>query len=192
MDIPGLGKGFRLLTGRSGAWRWAALLSAAAGLASGQSPATPTSKSDAAAIVHTFLKCWETGDAATFSGLLDDGVVFGYPGGRFDKAGLVQTFHDYHLQKKDIRIYFSDFFVSDGSRHVTSYQFAATDRTSGLRFAVGTGVICKIRAGKIVEFKEYWDNEVPGRQKLGELPLDEGKIVAPWPSSVLLRAEKIN
>lgn len=152
----------------------------------------PVAKADAAALVHRFLKCWETGDKATFAGLLDDKVVFGYPGGRFDKAELVQTFSDYQLQKKDIKIYFSDFFISDGQRHVTSYQFAATDRTTGLRFAVGTGVICKIEGGKIIEFKEYWDSEVAGRQKLGELPLDEGLIIAPWPCSVLLRAEKIN
>jgi len=152
----------------------------------------PVSKTEASTVVHTFLKCWETGDEATFESLLGDQVVFAYPGGRFDRSELIQTFKDYHLQKKDIRIYFSDFFISDGQRHVTSYQFAATDRTTGLRFAVGTGVICKIKGGKIIEFKEYWDNEVPGRQKLGELPLDEGKIVAPWPSSVLLRAEKIN
>jgi len=152
----------------------------------------PVAKAEAAGIVHRFLKCWETGDQATFAGLLDDKVVFGYPGGRFGKAELVQTFGDYQRQKKDIKIYFSDFFVSDGQRHVTSYQFAATDRTTGLRFAVGTGVICKIEGGKIIEFKEYWDSEVAGRQKLGELPLDEGQVIAPWPSSVLLRAEKIN
>jgi ketosteroid isomerase-like protein len=151
-----------------------------------------TSKAEAERIVHTFLKCWETGDASTFAGLLDESVVFAYPGGRFDKAGLLQTFQDYHLQKKDIRIYFSDFFISDGYRHVGSYQFAATDRSTGLRFAVGTGVICRIKNGKITQFKEYWDNEVPGRQKLGELPLDEGMTVAPWPCSVLLREEKIN
>ena len=158
-------------------------------------PATelPTvGKAVAQDIVHRFLKCWETGDAVTFSGLLDEGVVFAYSGGRFNKSELVQTFKDYQIQKKDIKIYFSDFFVSDGYRHVTSYQFAATDRSTGLRFAVGTGVICKIREGRIVEFKEYWDNEVPGRQKLGELPLDEGTVISPWPSSVLLRAEKIN
>jgi ketosteroid isomerase-like protein len=155
-------------------------------------PLPPVAKAVAENLVHTFLKCWESGDLATFSGLLDDGVVFAYPGGRFNKAELVQTFKDYHVQKKDIKIYFSDFFLSDGYRHVTSYQFAATDQTTGARFAVGTGVICKIRDGKFVEFKEYWDSEVPGRQKLGELPLDEGQKIAPWPSSVLLRAEKIN
>ena len=173
------------------------LCAAGAAAAAESAPTGPVSaqiaaKADAESLVHQFLKCWETGDAATFSSLLDGDVLFAYPGGRLGKKDLVQTFNDYQVQKKDIRIYFSSFFISDGHRHVTSYQFAATDRATGLRFAVGTGVICRIRDGRIIEFKEYWDNEVPGRQKLGELPLDEGRIVAPWPSSVLLRAEKIN
>jgi len=148
-------------------------------------------KAEARELVRQFLRCWETGDEAAFAGLLHGNLVFAYPGGRLDRAGLMQMFADYHRQKKDIRIYPADFFISDGRQHVTAYQFAATDVATGQRFAVGTGIICRIQEGKVVLFKEYWDTEVAARQKAGELPLDEG-VVAPWPASVWLRPEKIN
>lgn len=45
----------------------------------------------------------------------------------------------YRRAKKDIKIYFGDVFISDGKKHGINYQFAATDRSSGRRFAVGTG-----------------------------------------------------
>lgn len=155
--------------------------------------AAPTAEEKAATrqIIQKFLKCWETGDHATFSALLHPDLVFGYPGGRFNREGLIKTFDDYQKQKKDIKIYFGDLFVSDGAKHVINYQFAATDRESGKRFAVGTGVICEFKDSKIIAFREYWDASVPEDQKAGELPLDEGKV-APWPISVWLRADTIN
>lgn len=149
------------------------------------------SPSDPRTVIQKFLKCWETGDASTFAGLLHDKVVFAYPGGRFDKAALLKTFADYKQKKKDIKIYFADYFISDGRKYVTAYQFAATDRETGLRFAVGTGVVCEIADGKIISFKEYWDTQLPEMQRQGELPLDEGQVT-PWPASIWLRPETID
>ncbi|MFO1446832.1 MAG: nuclear transport factor 2 family protein [Opitutaceae bacterium] len=142
-------------------------------------------------LVQRFLKCWETGDVATFESLLHPQLSFGYPGGRMDRATLVATFKEYQAAKKDIRIYFGDAFISDGKKHCINYQFAATDRASGKRFAVGTGVMCELSEGKIIGFREYWDTRVAEAQKIGELPLDEG-VVTPWPGSVWLRKETIN
>lgn len=147
---------------------------------------------DPQAIVTTFLKCWETGDEATFAALLAEDVRFAYPGDILDKAGLLEVFRNYPEKKKDIKIYLWEEFISDGDTHVTAYEFAATDRETGKRTAVGTGVWCIIRDGKIVDFREFWDSEVAMRQKKGELPLDEGGEVTPWPESIWLRHETID
>lgn len=150
-----------------------------------------TDKAAAQDTIKRFLKCWETGDRATFTSLIHPKIVFGYPGGRFDQAGLLKTFDTYLTQKKDIKIYFGDLFVSDGKKHIFIYQFAATDRATNQRFATGTGVIFEIVEGKIIALREYWDTGVPEKQKTGELPLDEG-VVSPWPISVWLRPDEIN
>lgn len=138
-----------------------------------------------------FLKSWETGDADAFASCLHPDLAFKYPGGVLGRDELISTFKTYQAEKTAIKIYLADFFVSQGTRHFTAYQFAATDRASGKRFAVGTGVAGEIKDGLIVSFKEYWDSEVPQRQKAGELPLDEGSVL-PWPSSVWLRFETID
>ena len=152
---------------------------------------TPETKVAARGSIEKFLKCWETGDRVTFAAMLHPDLVFGYPGGRFNRESLLQTFDRYQKQKKDIRIYFGDKFVSDGSKHILNYQFAATDRSTGKRFAVGTAIICQMTDGKFIAFREYWDTGVPEQQKAGELPLDEGQV-SPWPMSVWLRADEIN
>jgi len=158
------------------------------------SPVALAASADKAAIratIEKFLKCWETNDAATFGSLLHPDLVFGYPGGRFNRDGLLKTFEEYHRQKHDIKIYLGDKFVSDGKKHVLIYQFAATDNATGKRFAVGTAVICELKDGKFVAFREYWDTSVAEDQKAGELPLDEG-TPTPWPVSVWLRPDTIN
>lgn len=138
-----------------------------------------------------FIKAWETGDADVFAACLHPDVVFKYPGGVLKRDALLDTFKTYQTEKKDIKIYLADFFVSDGAKHFTAYQFAATDRSTDKRFAVGTGVAGEIKDGLIVAFREYWDSEVAQRQKAGELPLDEGDVL-PWPSSIWLRFDTID
>lgn len=145
----------------------------------------------AQAVYAKFLKSWETGDEQAFAACLHPKVIFKYPGGVLDRDRLISTFKAYQAEKKDIRIYLADFFVSEGRRHYTAYQFAATDRATGRRFAVGTGVAGEVEDGLIIAFREYWDTEVPERQKADELPLDEGQVL-PWPASVWLRFDYIN
>jgi|GEM_PF-748144 len=162
------------------------LLGTAGGLRA-QEPA----RDEARDLIQGFLKAWETGDAEAFAGLLHPEVVFAYPGGRLGYEELVAMFSAYQQEETDIRIYFGDLFITDGDRYVTAYQFAATDRETQLRFAVGTGLVCRFADGKIIQFKEYWDSELAGRQRSGELPLDEG-TVTPWPASVWLRPDEID
>ncbi|RME62886.1 MAG: hypothetical protein D6782_11345 [Alphaproteobacteria bacterium] len=118
-------------------------------------------------------------------------VLFAYPGGRLDKAQLIALFEDYQNRKTDIRIYLWDHFFMDGERFFTAYQFAATDRKTGKRQAVGTGVSGRMKNGKIVVFKEFYDNEVAHHQYAGTLPLDEG-VVMPWPASIWLRPDTVD
>ena len=148
-------------------------------------------KSEAREIVQGFLKAWETNDARTFTSLLHKEVEFAYPGDRLGKEELTEVFKSYQEEKKDIRIYFWEEFFMEGDRFATAYQFAATDRVTGKRQAVGTGVTGRIREGKIILFKEYYDEEVSLLQYEGKLPLDEG-IVTPWPSTIWLRPETID
>lgn len=142
-------------------------------------------------LVENFLKSWETNDAATFAAALHNDVVFAYPGDRLDKTRLVALFASYQAEKKDIKIYLWDQFFVSGDRFFTAYQFAATDRKMNKRQAVGTGVMGRIKDGKIILLKEYYDNEVAEHQYAGKLPLDEG-IVSPWPSSIWLRPDTID
>ncbi len=142
-------------------------------------------------VVHDFLSAWESNDVKTFSSLLHKDVLFAYPGDRLTKEQLIVMFKQYQTEKKEIKIYLWDHFVVEGDRFSTAYQFAATDRNTGKRQAVGTGVSGKIKDNKIILFKEYYDEEVATRQYTDKLPLDEG-VVAPWPSSVWLRPETID
>lgn len=141
--------------------------------------------------VHRFLKSWETNDRKTFAAMLSEDAKFAYPGDRLTKAEAVAMFEQYQSEKSDIRIYLWDQFFVSGERFATAYQFAATDRKTGKRQAVGTGITGKIKNGKIALFKEYYDEEVAVRQYEGKLPLDEGQV-SPWPRSVWLRPETID
>jgi ketosteroid isomerase-like protein len=142
-------------------------------------------------LVQNFIKSWETNDVALFSATLHDDVVFSFPGDRLDKQQLVNLFRTYHQEKKNIKIYLWDQFFVAGDKFFTAYQFAATDRVKDKRQAVGTGVMGRIKDGKIILFKEYYDNEVASHQYADELPLDEG-VVSPWPASIWLRPDTID
>ncbi len=154
--------------------------------------ATPVtlSREQMETLVKDMLKTWETGDADKFASAFADKLVFAYPGDRFTKEQLVITFKDYHQNKKDIKIYFGRFLVDD-NRFAMTYQFAATDRWSGVRQAVGTAAIGRIEDGKIILFKEYYDEHVARRQADHEIPLDEGQVF-PYPASLMLDPKLIN
>lgn len=153
--------------------------------------AEQASRSMVKSTVQRFLKSWESNDSRTFAAMLSEKAEFAYPGDKLTKAEAVAMFEQYQSEKRDIRIYLWDQFFVSGDRFATAYQFAATDRKTGKRQAVGTGVTGMIRDGKIVLFKEYYDEEVAVRQYEGNLPLDEGKV-SPWPASVWLRPETID
>ena len=150
----------------------------------------PPGREEIEATVKATLKAWESGDAEKFAAALHEQLLFAYPGDRLNKAALIETFKNYHQEKTDIKIYFGRFFVQD-DRFALSYQFAATDRKTGKRQAVGTGAVGQIADGKIILLKEYYDEHVAARQAAGEIPLDEGQVF-PYPASIMLVPALIN
>ena len=153
--------------------------------------AEPTlSREQTEALVKDMLKTWETGDTEKFAAAFGDNALFAYPGDRLDKGQIVGMFKDYHQQKSDIKIYFGQFLVS-GDRFALMYQFAATDRRSGARQAVGSAATGRIENGKIVLYQEYYDEHVAPRQANKAIPLDEGHVSA-YPYSLMLDPKLIN
>lgn len=158
--------------------------------ARGDDPPVLSGREQIEATVKATLRAWETGDEQRFAASLHDKLLFAYPGDRLNRTELLALFKNYHQEKRDIKIYFGRFFV-DGNQFALSYQFAATDRATGKRQAVGTGAAGRIEDGKIILLKEYYDEHVAPRQAAGEIPLDEGKVF-PYPASVEMVPALIN
>ena len=54
----------------------------------GEGSAAETSE-QAQTIVQTLLRCWQSNDYRTFASLLGEDALFAYPGGRLNKAQLL-------------------------------------------------------------------------------------------------------
>ena len=143
------------------------------------------------AFVTRVLQTWEQGDSAGFLAAFTDDAVFAYPGGRIGKAKLGALFADLHTRKRDVKVYVGPFIVL-GNEFALRYQFACTDRVTGRRQAVGTGVRGTLRDGKIVTFKEYWDGHIAPEQAEGKLPLDEGNPLFPIASGYMMTPDRVN
>jgi ketosteroid isomerase-like protein len=152
--------------------------------------ADPLPRADLVALVTRTLKAWEAGDAAGFTGAFAPDAIWAFPGGKIGREQFASTFADLLGRKKDIKIYVGA-FVIQGNEFAAQYQFAATDRKTGKRWAVGTGVRGTVRDGKIAVLKEYWDEHIPVFQLANTLPLDEGQPF-PAPASVIMTGERIN
>ncbi len=152
---------------------------------------TITNRDELVSFVTRTLKAWESGDCATFIGAFTDDAVFAYPGGRASKAELTALFNDLQTRKSQIRIYVGPFIVA-GNEFVMRYQFACTDRQTGKRQAVGTGVRGTLRNSRIAVFKEYWDAHIPDEQMNGKLPLDEGNADLPVPTGFMMPPTRVN
>jgi ketosteroid isomerase-like protein len=159
------------------------------GAAAAPAPTAP-SRTELVSIVTRTLKSWETGDVADFTSAFTDDAVWAYPGGQIGRGAFADTFNGLRARKRDIRIYVGDFIVQ-GGEFAVQYQFAATDRKTGRRWAVGTGVRGTLRGDRIAVLKEYWDEHIPVAQAANTLPLDEGQIF-PAPASLVMTGERIN
>ena len=145
-------------------------------------PAADATREQVIAVVVTFAKSWETGDAAVFQSTLDDHLLWANPGGTLDKPGAVAFFKKWKAEWRDTRIYPTQFIV-EGNRVLAEYQFCATNIATGKREAEGTAAIGEVRDGKLVVWKEYYDHTVGALQAEGKIPVDEGAPSYPYPKS---------
>jgi len=159
--------------------------------AAGPPPPSIDNREQLVAFVTRVLQTWEQGDSAGFLAAFTDDAVFAYPGGRVGKTGLGALFADLHARKRDVKVYVGPFIVL-GNEFALRYQFACTDRVTGRRQAVGTGVRGTLRDGKIVTFKEYWDGHIAPEQAEGKLPLDEGNPLFPIAAGFMMTPERVN
>jgi len=143
------------------------------------------------AFVTRVLQTWEQGDSAGFLAAFTDDAVFAFPGGRVGKTELGALFADLHARKRDVKVYIGPFIVL-GNEFALRYQFACTDRVTGRRQALGTGVRGTLRDGKIVMFKEYWDGLIAAEQAEGKIPLDEGNPLFPIASGYMMTPDRVN
>jgi ketosteroid isomerase-like protein len=134
------------------------------------------------ALVRRHAMAWEDGDTSLVNRILHPEARLAYPGRRLGKAEWIEDLAEFSRKHVDTRVYIHTVVV-DGDQFAVEWQFAATERESGTRTAVGDAIIGSVRDGRIVEWKEYLDGRVPELQRQGRLPLDEGLEPFPWPSN---------
>lgn len=136
-------------------------------------------------LVYVHAKAWATGDYEILNSILDEDVIFAYPGRRLNKSETLQDLIDYNGTFKDTKIYIYK-IVADGEDFAVEWQFASTNIKTGNRTAVSDAIIGKIKNGKIIVWKEYLDGRVSRMQVAGNLSLDEGEEPFPWPRKKLV------
>lgn len=131
-------------------------------------------------LVHEHARAWMTGDTSLVRRILHPEALLAYPRRRVDRDTWVGELAAFHRQHEDTRVYVHRIIV-DGDDFAVEWQFAATDRETGARTAVGDAIIGAVRDGTIVLWKEYLDGRIFALQRDGTLPLDEGEEPFPWP-----------
>ena len=179
----------RRIRSRAPGRAWAAALLVLPAACSPGSGDAPSARSDdepdrreVVALVHVHARAWETGDTASMSRILHEDARLAYPRRRLGKREWIEDLAEFSSRHVDTRVYVHAVVV-DGSDFAVEWQFATTDRETGIRTAVGDAIIGAVRDGRIVEWKEYLDGRVPELQRQGRLPLDEGLEPFPWPST---------
>jgi ketosteroid isomerase-like protein len=132
-------------------------------------------------LVWQHAKAWETGDAALFERIIHPDIVFAYPGGRLGKPEIMGSFNDFARDFKDTRVYVHKILIQ-GDEVAVEWQFASTERQSGKRSAVSDGIIGRVKEGRFILWKEYFDPSVASQQADGGLALEEGQEPFPWPA----------
>lgn len=123
---------------------------------------------------------WETGDTALLRAIIHPDARLAYPRRRVDRETWIDELSTFASTNADTKIYINEIIV-DGRDFAVEWQFATTERTSGVRTAVGDAIIGRVRDGRIILWKEYLDGRVLELQREGLLGLDEGDEPHPWP-----------
>lgn len=131
-------------------------------------------------MVKDHAKAWETGDRQLLDSLLDDDVVFAYPGRRLNKSQTLEDLDYFSKNYNGTKVYISRIII-DGDDVAVEWQFATTKKGDKKRQVVSDAIIAKVRDGKFIVWKEYLDGRVKLLQASGELFLEEGEEPFPWP-----------
>jgi hypothetical protein len=131
-------------------------------------------------LVRLHAAAWEAGDSALLAPVLHPRARLAYPRQRVDRATWLAQLDTFGRTNEDTRIYIHRVLV-DGGEFAVEWQFATTERASGIRTAVSDAIIGRVEDGKIILWKEYLDGRVIELQKGGLLPLEEGAEPFPWP-----------
>ena len=138
------------------------------------------SEKTAREIVYKHARAWETGDVELLDSILNEDVIFAYPGRRLNKKDTIIDFIEYNKSFTKTKIYINKIIV-DGDDIAVEWQFASTNLKTGNRTAVSDAIVGKIKDDKIIVWKEYLDGRVSRLQIAGNLSLEEGKEPFPWP-----------
>lgn len=144
--------------------------------------AANTTREQVLDVVKKFAHSWETGDLTAFTSTLDEHLLWAHPGGKLDKKGAIAFFKKWQTEWANTRMYPTTFLI-EGDQVFAEYQFCSTNKQTGKREAEGTAAIGKVRGGKLVLWKEYYDHSVGELQAKGLIPVDEGNASFPYPAA---------
>lgn len=148
--------------------------------AAGRGDAGPAVRAEVEALVRSHARAWETGDTALVRRIVHENALLAYPRRRVDRDTWIRELAGFARAQKHTRVYVHRTFV-DGADFAVEWQFATTERATGVRTAVSDAIIGRVEDGRIVLWKEYLDGRVLEGQRAGTLPLDEGEEPFPWP-----------
>lgn len=131
-------------------------------------------------LVRRHAVAWETGDTALLREIIHPSARLAYPRHRVDRETWIDELSAFGQSNADTRIYIHEIIV-DGRDFAVEWQFATTERGSGIRTAVSDAIIGRVQDGRIVLWKEYLDGRVLELQRDGRLGLEEGGEPYPWP-----------
>lgn len=144
--------------------------------------ATPPTRDEVIAIVNQFIQAWEKGDLNAYMTITDDHFVSSNPGGIYDKKAAVADFKSWTATQKDVKFY-TPFYIVEGDWVLAEYQFCSTDRKTGVRKAEGTASIGRVKNGKLLVWKEYYDPGIGDLQANGTIPTIDHEPSFPYPPS---------
>ena len=126
-----------------------------AGLASGACNQSPSQveRSAVESLVRQHAAAWEAGDTALLKAVLHEDARIAYPRRRVDRSTWLQEMDAFSEAHADTRIHIHRIVV-DGQDFAVEWQFATTDRLTGIRTAVSDAIIGRVRAGSIVRGKQ--------------------------------------
>ena len=135
-------------------------------------------------VIETYRDAWERGDVELLRSTINEQIVYAAPGERLEHEAFLHAFEQHHSTHTDTRIYLNTIVV-DGDDVAVEWQFAATDKETGIRTAVSSANMVTVVDEKITVWKQYSDSRIPHMQAADALPIEEGEESFPSPNGSL-------